>query len=151
MAINPSFFDGFLSGIKDIESDKIIIKNKNVSKKNQFEKSFLESINRLNRIKEINDSNYIICEDDLMKIGFEKISHYTVTNALIYKLGRHRYLSVGCVGTPNEMLWICETNDQEEKNVKDLVCLHNYDYDGYLTIEKVKGLIDLIVGKINKK
>ena len=88
-----------------------------------------------------------LCEDDLLSVGFEKIPHFTITNALIYKLGRHRHLSVGCVGTPNEMLWICETDDQNKKNITDIVCLHNYDYDGYLTIEKVKGLINLITGR----
>lgn len=87
-----------------------------------------------------------LCEDDLLGVGFEKIPHFTITNALIYKLGRHRYLSVGCVGTPNEMLWICETDDQDQRKVTDLVCLHNWDYDGYLTIDKVKGLINLITG-----
>jgi len=88
----------------------------------------------------------VLCEDDLLSVGFEKIPHFTITNALIYKLGRHRHLSVGCVGSPNEMLWICETDDQNEKNITDLVCLHNWDYDGYLTIDKVKGLINLITG-----
>ena len=87
-----------------------------------------------------------LCEDDLLSVGFEKIPHFTITNALIYKLGRHRHLSVGCVGTPNEMLWICETDDQDQRKVTDLVCLHNWDYDSYLTIEKVKGLINLITG-----
>jgi hypothetical protein len=84
--------------------------------------------------------------DDLIEIGFKKIQHFTVTNAVIYPLGRHRHLSAGCVGTPNEMLWICETDDQEEKHVIDLVCLHNYDYDKELTIKKVKALIDTICG-----
>jgi len=89
-----------------------------------------------------------LCEGDLLSVGFEKIPHFTVTNTLIYKLGRHRQLSVGCVGTPNEILWVCETDDQDESNITDLICLHNYDYDGYLTIEKVKGLINLIVGNV---
>lgn len=87
-----------------------------------------------------------LCEADLLSVGFEKIPHFTITNSLIYKLGRHRHLSVGCVGTPNEMLWICETDDQDQRRVTDLVCLHNWDYDKYLTIEKVKGLINLING-----
>ena len=87
-----------------------------------------------------------LCEADLLSVGFEKIPHFTVTNALVYKLGSHRHLSVGCVGTPNEMLWICETDDQDQRHVTDLVCLHNWDYDKYLTIEKIKGLINLITG-----
>lgn len=83
--------------------------------------------------------------DDLIEIGFEPIPHFTVTNAHIYKLGRHRQLSIGSVGTPNEMLWITVTSDQSEKEVTDAICLHNYDYDGYLTKEKITTLIDVIV------
>jgi len=42
------------------------------------------------------------------------------------------------------MKWNCETNDQDEKIVSDLICLHNYDYDGYLTIDKIITLINVI-------
>jgi hypothetical protein len=84
--------------------------------------------------------------DDLIEIGFKKIPHFTIANSVIYPLGRHRHLSAGCVGTPNEMLWICETDDQNETKINDLVCIHNWDYDGVLTIEKVKMLINTICG-----
>lgn len=33
------------------------------------------------------------------------------------------------------------------KVITDLVCLHNYDYDGYLTEEKVESLIKYIGDK----
>lgn len=84
--------------------------------------------------------------EDLIEIGFIKIPHFTIANSVIYPLGRHRTLSAGCVGTPNEMLWICTADDQDESKITDLICIHNWDYDGALTIEKVKGLINLIVG-----
>jgi len=83
-------------------------------------------------------------ENDLINIGFKKIGHFTIPNSLIYDLGRNRHLSIGDVGTPNEMLWICETDIENEKKITDLVCLHNYDYDGYLTISKVDKLISII-------
>lgn len=86
-------------------------------------------------------------KDDLLNIGFKEIPHFTVIGSVVYPLGRHRQLSVSCVGTPNEMLWITETSDQDERIVTDLVCLHNYDYDGVLSIEKVKKLINTILGK----
>lgn len=86
-------------------------------------------------------------KDDLLNIGFKEILHFTVSGSVVYTLGRHRQLSVSCVGTPNEMLWITETSDQDERIVTDLVCLHNYDYDGVLSIEKVKKLINTILGK----
>ena len=83
----------------------------------------------------------MITTEDLIKIGFEAIPHFTVTNSHIFKLGRHRHISIGDTGTPNEMMFICETSEQEEKKITDLVCLHNYDYDGYITIEYVENII----------
>ena len=68
--------------------------------------------------------------DNLLDIGFESIPHFTICNSHIYKLGRHRHLSVASVGTPNEMMFICETNEQNEKDITEIICLHNYDYDG---------------------
>lgn len=82
--------------------------------------------------------------DDLMEIGFKKIPHFTITNAVVYPLGRHRHLSAGCVGTPNEMLFICETDDQDDKRVTDAICIHNYDYDGSLSIEKVQAILSAL-------
>jgi len=87
--------------------------------------------------------------DDLIKIGFKTIPHFTIANSVIYPLGRHRHLSAGCVGTPNEMLWICETDKQNETKINDLICLHNYDHDGYLSEKKIKSLISAITGTGN--
>lgn len=86
--------------------------------------------------------------EDLISVGFKPMPHYTVANSVVYDLGRDRQLSAGCVGTPNETLFIMELKEDEDNIViSDLVCLHNYDYDGYMTIEKVKGLITLITNK----
>ena len=86
--------------------------------------------------------------EDLISIGFKPMPHYTVANSVVYDLGRDRQLSAGCVGTPNETLFVMELKEEEDNIIIcDLVCLHNYDYDGYLTIEKVKGLISLIINK----
>jgi hypothetical protein len=82
-----------------------------------------------------------LTEDILLGMGFERIPHFTVSNALIYQLGRNRHLSVGSVGTPNEMLFVCESDFGDYRKITDLVCLHNYDYDGYLTKEKLEDLI----------
>jgi hypothetical protein len=89
----------------------------------------------------------MITKDDLIDIGFNEIPHYTVSRSLIYPLGRHRHLSVACVGTPNEMLFISESDDQNEKHITDIICLHNYDYDGYLSIKKVLDIINSITQK----
>ncbi len=84
---------------------------------------------------------------NLIDLGFKEIPHFTVTNSVIYPLGRNRHLSAGSVGTPNEMLFISATDDKDERKITDLICLHNYDYDGFLTIEKVKSLISAITNK----
>ena len=83
----------------------------------------------------------------LIDLGFKEMPHFTVAHSLMYPLGRHIHLSVGCVGTPNEMLWICETDDQNDKSITEIICLHNYDYDGYLTIKKVIAIINSILCK----
>lgn len=85
---------------------------------------------------------------DLINIGFKEIPHFTISNSVVYDLGRNRQLSAGCVGTPNEMLWICEIDKNDNNKITDLVCLHNFDYDKELTIEKVKTLISIICGDI---
>jgi len=85
-----------------------------------------------------------LTEDDLIDLNFEKIKHFTITNSFIYKLGRNRHLSIGSVGTPNEMLYICESDPNDYRKIIDLVCLHNYDYDGYLSKSNLNNLIESI-------
>lgn len=81
---------------------------------------------------------------DLINIGFKEMPHFTVGNSVFYDLGRNRQLSASCVGTPNEMLFICEINPDNKNEITDLVCLHNYEYDKYLTLKKVKSIISAI-------
>ena len=83
--------------------------------------------------------------DDLIAIGFQKIPTFTISNSVIYDLGRNRQLSASNIGTPNETLWICEIDEKNNSKITDLVCIHNYDYDGILTIEKIKMLIKAII------
>lgn len=84
--------------------------------------------------------------DKLKSIGFNELPHFAVAQPLIYDLGRKRSLSFGSIGTPNEMLWICQENDKG-KDIEDLVCLRNYDYDGLTTLEDIKDIIKAITGK----
>ncbi len=79
--------------------------------------------------------------NDLIKLGFKQAPTFTVSNSVSYDLGRKRFLAAGSIGTPNEVLFICEKNNEV---ITDLVCVHNYDYDGVLTEEKVISLIKLI-------
>lgn len=80
---------------------------------------------------------------DLISIGFKTIPHFTVMNNVVFDIGRDRHLNVGGVGTPNEVMFICQL-DKKKKIYSDVICVHNWDYDGSLTIEKVNDLINLL-------
>lgn len=75
--------------------------------------------------------------DRLIELGFKRLPHPAIGQPLIYNLNRNRVLSIGSFGTPNEVMFICQLNDEDNKKIDDLVCIHNYDYDGYLTEEKI--------------
>lgn len=86
--------------------------------------------------------------DDLIKLGFKPIPNFTVQNSVTYDLGRNRFLSAGSVGTPNEMIFIYEVNPKDNNKVTDSICLHNYDYDGYVTEQKIKLLIEALTNDL---
>lgn len=73
-------------------------------------------------------------EEGLLSIGFVKGGL-----SLKYHLSRKRFISVLCVGTPNEVMYLCYKDSVDI--VDDLVCVHNFDYDGNLTKQKVEHLI----------
>ena len=89
-----------------------------------------------------------ISREELISIGFYELAHFTVMNNLLYDLGRKRHLSIGCLGTPNEMVFICQKDNSKTKKIDDLVCLRNWDYDGFTTIEAMKSIIQSITGRI---
>jgi hypothetical protein len=84
---------------------------------------------------------------ELIDIGFKEIPHFTIGNSLIFDIGRFRYISVSSLGTANEFVWICQASRKDLSKVTDLVCIHNYDYDGYITLEKVKSIIEVFKSK----
>jgi hypothetical protein len=84
---------------------------------------------------------------ELLAIGFKEISHFTVMRCLEYDLGRNRHLSFGCIGTPNEILFISEVSDTNDKEVTEVIVLRNYDYDGYTSVETVKSIITSITNR----
>ena len=82
-----------------------------------------------------------------MKVGKKKkIPHFTVTNSYTLDIGRNRIVSVGNVGTPNEMIWLCQINDKDKNKIDDLICLRNYDYDGYTHVHTLQNLIHSLTG-----
>lgn len=87
--------------------------------------------------------------NSLYKLGFIPTQHF-YTDAYSYDLGRSRYLSVGFADTPNEVMWIYEVDRKDSRKITDLVCLHNWDYDGELTEYKVERLINLLMNVVVK-
>lgn len=97
----------------------------------------------MNQSEEINaDEKLALTIEALQQLGFRSLLHFTITGSMVFDLGRNRQLSVGCVGSPNEMVWLSEFNDNGI--VTDLVCISNYDYDGYFTIAKMKNLLSIL-------
>jgi hypothetical protein len=80
-------------------------------------------------------------EDNLLALGFQKLPHFTITNSMIKDIGRRRIISVGCAGTPNEMIWLCDVNATDPTKIDDLVCIRNYDYEGLATVTDLKNIL----------
>lgn len=87
------------------------------------------------------NTTHPITRDQAKELGFLEMPHFTIGHSLNYDLGRRRQLSINSIGTPNEMLFI-STMEEHHPSITDVVVLSNYDYDGYLTIEKLRNLID---------
>lgn len=76
----------------------------------------------------LNDCNPIpLTAEILEKVWFRQLPHFTVINSCNLDIGRGRMLSVGGVGTPNEMVCILEA---EPPVVKAVIVIRNYDFNG---------------------
>lgn len=82
-----------------------------------------------------------LLERQLVEIGFVKPNKENLEFSYKYHLGKGRFLSAMSIGAGNECVWLCYKDDEESKEIDDLICMHNYDYDGRLTIEKMLYLI----------
>ncbi|SBV91848.1 hypothetical protein [uncultured Dysgonomonas sp.] len=84
-----------------------------------------------------------LTEDILLKAGGYKLPHMTVTDSVLFDIGRDRILSIGCIEDCNQMAWLQHI---EGKKVTDLVCIHNYDYDGWLYLHTLQNLFKSLTG-----
>lgn len=91
-----------------------------------------------------------LTREEVLELGFKEIGHFTIMNSLEYNLGRDRRLSFGSIGTPNEMLFITEQDVTDPRETPSLICLHNYDYDGYMTLERLQLLLSFFNTKAKK-
>ena len=72
-----------------------------------------------------------------------QLPYSTVMNSFNLDLGRDRNLSIGCVGTPNLIVFLEEVERNENGDVikkNDLICVHNWDYDGELYLHQLQNL-----------
>jgi len=97
-------------------------------------------------VNDINDKNPTLNEyyqpiplspDILEKAGFYQLPHFTVQNSWIISIGRDRFITVACVGTPNEMVFLTEEVPPE---VKAVIVIRNYDYDGKTYLHDIQNI-----------
>lgn len=93
----------------------------------------------------------MINKDKLIELGCTLDHNAKIMEVYTYNLGRGRHLEFCNIGTPNEFIYICETDPIEEDKITDAICLHNFDYDDYLTEERAKELIKVLTFKPKKK
>ena len=89
-----------------------------------------------------------LSNEDLVSLGFENLTHFTVGEQSKCELTRGRYLSAMCIGSCNESIWLGSKNKSGE--VTDLICVHNYDYDGFITTKRLKDFLDWFNGGAEK-
>ena len=86
----------------------------------------------------------MLSNQDFIELGFKPVPTYTIGNSLTYELGRCRCLGASAVGTPNEMMFIYEHSEEDSRNITDIITIHNYDYNGYMSKEKLTKLIQIL-------
>lgn len=85
-----------------------------------------------------------LTEEILLKCGAKKLPHFTVTNCHLLDLGRNRFLSFSDMNNANQMVWL-QTID--ESRITDLVCVHNYDYNGKMMLHQLQNLYFALTGE----
>lgn len=85
-----------------------------------------------------------LTEDILLKCGFKNIPHFTVTDSKTLDIGRGRNLSIGDAENCNQMMFIQSIHSGK---ITDLVCVHNYDYNGWLYLHQLQNLYFALTGE----
>lgn len=82
-----------------------------------------------------------LTKQQCLDLGFKELPHQTVMGSIVYELKRRRVLSIGCLGQGNEVIFLCEKSKVGD-HYTDLICLHNRDFDGLLTLDRLKMIVD---------
>lgn len=81
--------------------------------------------------------------DTLIQKGFKSTPHLVLKEVFVLDVGRNRCISISCLATPNEVAFLNQKN--HNSGITDLVCIHNFDYDGYLTEQKLDTIISIFI------
>lgn len=76
----------------------------------------------------------------LQECAFTQLPHFTVQNLWEKSIGRGRVISIASVGTPNEMVFITES---EPPQVKNVIVVRNYDYDGKTCLHHIQNIYQI--------
>ena len=85
-------------------------------------------------------------KNELVKRGWEELPFKNIGNSITKHIKRNIYAGVSSLGTPNEIITVFEINRTNPKIIDDLIIVHNYDYDGYLTLERIEALVFGLTG-----
>lgn len=80
-------------------------------------------------------------KETLLRRGFVETPHMVLGSLLNLDVGRNRHISIGLLGTPNEMVYLNQKGNRT--GITDLICIHNFDYDGLLTKQKLDAILSI--------
>jgi hypothetical protein len=86
-------------------------------------------------------------KQQLLNIGFLEEVSLSTCNSLFYDLSRNRMIMITGVGTEKEIGHLCEMSYPDDETYDQMVCFHDYEFDGYITIDRVMLLIYSITNK----
>lgn len=82
-----------------------------------------------------------LTEEILLKCpNHKRVNGKNILNTIYFEIGRNRVISIGNIGTGNEAIWLCEIDPNIENRITDLVCIHNFDYDGKIMLHKFQNI-----------
>lgn len=82
-------------------------------------------------------------KESLLKKGFTESPHRVLGAVLTLTIGRNRTLMASSIGTPNEVIFI--TQKDHNSGQIDMVCIHNFDYDGPLSENKLDAIVSIFI------
>lgn len=108
-------------------------------KLHQVDLQFFVNIDNGVEVNEMVKAPLPLTEELLLQSGFESHQHFTVMNSKFFDLGRNRQITIGCIGTPNEMVFLQQI-DVDKRTINDLICFRNFDYDGRTYFHHVQNI-----------